>query len=244
SESLPRALAAAAGRPLIQTSANRSGEPAALNGAAVAHALGDDVDLLLDAGRSAAGRSSTVVKCDERTFDILREGAVPTPDILRAATDLYLAVCTGNLCRSPLAEALLRRETARLLGCDDDEVVRHGFRFASFGIMAMAGHPATDHSVVAGRDLGVDLSGHRSRPFSIGLVREARRIFTMARGHRDFLEPYFCYRRDELQPLRPDGKDIHDPYGRPFDTYRRVARLIERACRQRAEGLLSVEASS
>lgn len=244
SDPLPRALAAAFGGSLLQTSANRSGQPAALNGAGVKEALGDSVDLLLDAGRSKGGKPSTVVKCDERLFTILREGAVTAEAVAEAASDLYLAVCTANLCRSPLAEAMLRKEAADLLQCDEEDVLRHGYRFGSFGISALPGLPATEESRVVGREHGVDLEAHRSRGFAISLVRRARRVFCLARPHQDFLRPYFADRPDDLLPLSPEGREIEDPYGRSIKVYRKAAEAIRKACRARLEELLSVETSS
>jgi protein-tyrosine-phosphatase len=235
---LPRALARAAERPLLQTSCNRSGEPAALNGAAVAASLGDRVDLLLDGGRVPGGRSSTVVLCDARRFRILRRGAVKTAEIIRAAAELTLLVCTGNLCRSPLAEAILGEEVARRLDCDPDAVVGHGFRFASFGITAPEGEPPTDHAVRVAGELGLDIGKHRSRPFRIARVDEAARVYGMTRAHLDFLSPYFIRRPDDLCLLAPKGREIPDPYGRSLKVYRRTAELIREACEQRAEELV------
>jgi tRNA threonylcarbamoyl adenosine modification protein (Sua5/YciO/YrdC/YwlC family) len=234
---LARALADIAGRPLLQTSANRAGEPAALNASGVAEALGDAIDLILDGGRTPGGRSSTVVLCDRRSVTVLRAGAVPEEDIVRAASELTLIACTGNLCRSPLAEALLRRGLAERLGCAPQELARFGHRLASFGTMAMVGRPATEHAITVGRELGVDLSAHRSRPFSLGLLEAADRVYCLARPHLDFLIPYYADRPDALDLLDPKGREIHDPYGRPVKIYRRVAKVIARAVEKRADEL-------
>jgi len=239
SETLPRVLAREAGTPLLQTSANRSGAPAALNAAAVAAALGDKVDLILDSGRSPGGRASSVVHCDDRQFRILRVGAVPESEILRAATDLYVVACTGNICRSPLGEALLRHEAARLLRCETDEVMNHGFRFASCGTMGLPGEPASAHSVTTGSELGVDLSDHRSRAVTGTLLREARVVYALARNHVNLLLPYVKDDPEKVQLLSPDGADIADPIGCSLRIYRRVARQISEACRTRMEEILA-----
>jgi len=235
---LPRALADIAGHPLLQTSANRSGEPAALNAAAVAESLGDVVDLVLDGGRTPGGKSSTVVRCDRRSVTVVRAGAVPPEEIVRAASELTLVACTGNVCRSPLAEALLRRALAERLGCAVGDLPRFGHRFASFGTMAMVGKPATDESVTVGREFGVDLTDHRSRIFSPKLLASARRVWCLASNHVDFLLPYFAERPDDLQLLDPKGREIHDPYGRPLKVYRKAADRIARAVEKRVEELL------
>jgi len=234
---LPRTLAAAAGCALLQTSANRSGQPPALDGDGVAAALGDAVDLLLDGGPVAGGRASTVVKVAGGALTVLREGAVADRTLLLAATELTLLVCTGNLCRSPLAEALFRKVLAARFRCRPAEVLRFGHRFGSVGTMAMVGKPATEEAIRVGREHGVDLTPHRSRPFSLRALRQASRIFCLAAGHMDFLSPYLAERPGVLALLDPKGRDIPDPYGRPLKVYRRAAERIEQAVETRAEEL-------
>ncbi len=234
---LPRALAGTAGRPLLQTSANRSGERAALNAAAVKESLGDVVDLLLDGGRAPGGKSSTVVRCDRRSVTVLRAGAVAPEEIVRAASELTLIACTGNLCRSPLAEAMLKRLLAKRLGCRIADLPRFGHRFASFGTMAMVGKPATEESVTIGREHGVDLGEHRSRIFSPKLLASASRVWCLARNHVEFLRPYFAERPDVLALLDAKEREIPDPYGRSLKVYRRVADQIARAVEKRVDEL-------
>jgi tRNA threonylcarbamoyl adenosine modification protein (Sua5/YciO/YrdC/YwlC family) len=238
---LPRALADIAGHPLLQTSANRAGEAAALNAAAVEESLGDAIDLLLDGGRAPGSRASTVVRCDGRSVTVLRAGAVPNEEILRAASELTLIACTGNLCRSPLAEALFRKLAAEKLGCPPPDLPRFGHRFASFGTMAMVDKPATEEAVEVGREHGVDLKRHRSRIFSPRLLASARRVYCLATNHLAFLRPYFADRPHALDLLDPKGREIHDPYGRPLKVYRRVGAEITRAVEKRVDELLGFE---
>ena len=75
-----------------------------------------------------------------------------------------LFICTGNVCRSPMAEGLFRRAVAG----------RGEFRVFSAGLGAVDGQPPTPHSVTAMRELGVDISGQRSRMLTTELVRQSR----------------------------------------------------------------------
>ena len=235
---LAREIARASATPLLLTSANRSGQPAALNAAGVRQALGDDLDLLLDGGRTPGGKSSTVVRCDRKRFALLRDGAISGEELLAAATDLLLTVCTGNICRSPTAAALLRRDLCDLLGCEPRQLAAHGYRLGSFGTMAVEGRPAPAEAIAVAGEQGLDLTRHRSRPFSIELVKQAGSIYWMSRSHRDFLSPFAQNQPGLLHSMDPKGRDVPDPYGRSLKTYRKVAEMLEDACRRRAEELV------
>jgi glycine hydroxymethyltransferase len=127
-----------------------------------------------------------------------------------------LFICTGNVCRSPMAEALFRHAIKG----------RGEFRAVSAGIGALDGQPPTPHSVRAMRELGVDISGQRSRMLTTELVRSADIILGMTHGHVDTVallypmaaEKTFLLREFD-ETLEPFEKDISDPIGSPFDIY-------------------------
>ena len=87
-----------------------------------------------------------------------------------------LFVCTGNICRSPLAEALLEARSRRL-GLP--------VHVESAGTWAHRGNPATPDAVTAGREVGLELEGHRARPLSDHLVHRADLVLGLTREHRD-----------------------------------------------------------
>lgn len=127
-----------------------------------------------------------------------------------------LFVCTGNTCRSPLAEGLYIK-FLKDRNIDDIGV-------SSAGISAFAGDGVSRNSVLAAGELGVDISAHRARRLSQYDMDEADLIGCMAGTHYDYLSRYMP--RDKLFLPRCE---IPDPYGGDLDEYKKCAELI-RAC--------------
>jgi protein-tyrosine-phosphatase len=110
------------GSPLLLTSANRSGEPDARDAQEAARALDGHVGLILDGGPAQLGEASAVVSFEGTRALIHREGMIDRAMIRRVAARHVLLVCSGNTCRSPMAEHLMRalwagRSGSRRSGC-------------------------------------------------------------------------------------------------------------------------------
>jgi len=127
-----------------------------------------------------------------------------------------LFLCTGNVCRSPMAEGLFRHAVKG----------RGEFRIVSAGIGAMNGEPPTHHSVQAMREIGIDISHQRSRSLTAELVRSADLILGMTHSHTDTVallypsaaEKTFLLREFD-ETLEAYEKDISDPIGSPYHIY-------------------------
>ena len=127
-----------------------------------------------------------------------------------------LFVCTGNTCRSPLAEALLRR----LLS----ERRVEGITVGSAGTGAWAGAPASEGSYLVALEDGVDLSAHRARPLTPELAASFDLILTMSRSHRQRLYDLGhgdrAFLLGEYAGRSGAAAEVNDPYGGSLTDYR------------------------
>lgn len=124
---------------------------------------------------------------------------------------LIVCVCTGNTCRSPMAAALLRRAL--------DKRGREDILVESAGLAAGATAPASEYALAAAAEIGLDLSGHLSRPFTPALAAGAARIVAMTAGHAAVLTGRFAVPPERV--IVPSG-GIPDPFGGTLADYRRT----------------------
>lgn len=130
---------------------------------------------------------------------------------------LIVVVCTANLCRSPMAEALLRH------ALQGQPPPLNGWRVVSAGVAAQRGAPASANSVAALKKVGLNLAGHRSQPLTAELVNEADLILVMTESHRDMISLLFDP-PPEVNLLRDfmpaeASREIVDPYGSALPDY-------------------------
>jgi protein-tyrosine-phosphatase len=133
-----------------------------------------------------------------------------------------LFVCTGNTCRSPLAEGLARR-IALARGLTDVTI-------SSAGTNAWENSPASDGSVLVGMERQVDLTSHRARVLTPEIVSEADLIFAMTPSHAEQVKQMGG--RGKVHVLDAyasgaEGDGISDPYGGELSAYRETADALE-----------------
>ena len=135
-----------------------------------------------------------------------------------------LFVCTGNVCRSPMAEGLFRHAMEG----------RGNFKVISAGVGAIDGQAPSTHAVKALRELDIDISRQRSRMLTRDLVKQADFIFGMTHGHVDAIQLLFPQATEKTFLLREFDetldiyeKDISDPIGGSLDVYRSCRDQIE-----------------
>ena len=225
------------GEPIALSSANISGESPAITAEEVALQLGDQLDLILDAGESDLKKPSTVVKVEADSLEVLREGAITVDTIEKLTAKIILFVCTGNTCRSPMAEMICRKLLAERLGCSIDALENQGYLMLSAGVAAAPNCEASPMAREVMSSYGLSLDDHLSQPLTETLVRFSDQIFALARNHREALLSFWPNIDTRLQVLRLDGGDIADPIGGNYETYKRCASEIEAAITARIDSI-------
>ena len=208
--------------PVVAVRAGISASQPALRADQVAEELNGKVDLILDAGPTRFNKPSTLVKVASGGYEIVRAGVYDARIIERLLRTTILFVCSGNTCRSPMAEGLARQVLAEKLGVQEAELEKRGINVISAGSFAMPGARATPQAVEALRDLGVDLSRHRSRPLSVELIHQADVVYTMGRSHAMAAVSLVPSAAEKVMTLAP-GRDIDDPIGSDLAVYRSLA---------------------
>ncbi len=212
--------------PLVLHKVNALDAEPATTAAAVLATRGDEIGLVIDDGPTHFGRSSTVVRVNGDSWSLVREGPLSAETVRQQTACLTIFVCTGNTCRSPLAEGLFKKKLADRLGCTPEELPGRGFLVLSAGLAAMMGGPAAEEAVEVAKGYGTDLSGHQSRPLTPELAAQADVLVAMTRSHLLTLAAGFPNVGTRPRLLSPEGADVSDPIGSEQAVYRACAEQI------------------
>jgi len=210
--------------PLLMTSINPSGQPSLFGEAlnqwisshGVAHATG-----LAQIGECAP---STIISFD------------PMPNVLRgqAATEMtlpgkrVLILCSGNICRSPVAEHLLRELLANAWQVPQEQLADSGWMVASAGTFAVDGGTVSQHSYTVGQEIGLDLSAHRSQHVDQALQQPWDLILGMGPNHLAGMPPELA-----CELFDPTGHAVPDPFGGELPEYENMRNHLMVAARNR-----------
>ncbi|WP_298705883.1 low molecular weight protein arginine phosphatase [uncultured Veillonella sp.] len=131
-----------------------------------------------------------------------------------------LFVCTGNTCRSPMAEGLMRHKA---------EVEQKEINTLSAGLFCVPGGSVSPYAREAVKDI-VDISDHGTRPLSIPLMEAADLVVGLSSDHKNTLLRQFPHMKDKivtLGELAGTGEDVQDPFGGTQEEYLACAKQIE-----------------
>ena len=126
-----------------------------------------------------------------------------------------LVLCIGNICRSPMAEGLLKQAL-------------RGHDISSAGLGALVGQPAEPHAIALMQQQGIDITAHRARQLESWMVGAADLVLVMDTEQKRHLEQQYPLCRGKTYRLGESGKyDIADPYRQGLDVFRETAGLIQ-----------------
>jgi tRNA threonylcarbamoyl adenosine modification protein (Sua5/YciO/YrdC/YwlC family) len=213
--------------PVVMVGARRTAGESSLTGQDVVQGLGNMVDVVLDDGRCKFSQYSSIVRVDDQGFRVLRPGVFSEANLKRLASFMIVLVCTGNTCRSPMAEVLLKKRMAARLGCTIEELDDRGVVVMSAGISAPPGGRAAAEAIHTMKERGLDLTQHESQPLSERLIKFADCIITMTSGHRDAILQAWPEAAPRVHLISRGKGDVADPIGGPLDLYRRCAEQLD-----------------
>ena len=221
------------GNPISSTSANISGKSNASNVQEIIAQFGDRLDLILDAGPAPDLAGSTIIEMTKKPFLILREGAVKkeevekliAPEKVRKRKEKFTItfICSGNICRSPIAAGILKEMIAKTK-------FRNLVTIQSAGTLSLTTGPAHPNAVSVARFLGTDISAHQARPVSEQIMKDSDLIIAMALNHLQYLKTHFPEHAHKVVLLKSwkrktgiANPSIPDPIGHDLNFFEQVA---------------------
>ncbi len=187
-----------------------------------------EVAIAIDDGPTHYQGPSTCVHVEENRCRIVSPGVLDQQALSAMSQFVILLVCTGNTCRSPMAERLLQSKLEKKF----HSFFRPGqvppVVSKSAGVSAMPGCEASPQAVAAMKSYGIDLSDHQSTQVHQRLLERADIVLTMTSNHRNAILSRWPNLASKTHPLATDGSEIGDPFGGTVEMYRSCASQLDR----------------
>ncbi len=229
---IARQILAAIDAPVIASSANARGQPPPRDAEEAKEAVGDAAALVVDDGPCRFAKPSSVIRISQDknkpSVRVERVGVYDERYIHKLMRWTVLMVCSGNTCRSPMAEAIAKQILADQLKLGAiHELQDHDIRVHSAGLFAATGGPANPEALREIARRGIDLSSHRSQVLTPQLVHDADVCYCMTEAHRRSILQMVPGMENKVLSLAPE-RDVEDPIGSGPDGYQRCADVIHR----------------
>ncbi|MGB4710516.1 MAG: low molecular weight protein arginine phosphatase [Fuerstiella sp.] len=130
-----------------------------------------------------------------------------------------LFVCTGNTCRSPMAEAIFRQLASQHLNCAEERLREHGIDVFSAGVSAADSEPASSNAVKVLHNRGISLSQHLSQQVTDEMLVQSDWILAMTANHLRILQNARPDLATKMRLVCRDGLSISDPIGGDLSEY-------------------------
>jgi tRNA threonylcarbamoyl adenosine modification protein (Sua5/YciO/YrdC/YwlC family) len=225
--------------PVYLPSANINGQEEAVRAQEVEAVFSQDIDLLVDSGVCRHQQASTVIDLTTKPYKILRQGAVSEEEIIRTfIRKRIIFICTGNSCRSPMAEFLLKKYLFR-----ERPHLEGRYEIISAGISAFPGATiAPTSAAILKEEEGVEVGTFASTRLDRHMVLSADFIFTMEDIQSKYVtqfESTAAGRVFNIKKFLPAEmeQDIPDPIGKSREFYYGMYSLLQKAVRELSDWL-------
>jgi L-threonylcarbamoyladenylate synthase len=232
---ISNALVTELGFPISSTSVNLSGQANLKHPHDIIKAFGKQIDLILDAGPVSSLLGSTILDCSVHPPRLLREGEVSQGQIesllgfkITAVKKkfLILFICSGNICRSPMAEGILNRILSKTR-------YKEMVSVKSAGTYMITNVPAAPEAIDIAMQYDIPLARHRSQALTGELLAAANLVLCMALNHYNFINANYPEHREKVFLLRQwqekiplSNPSIGDPIGQNFEFFKNIFNQI------------------
>jgi L-threonylcarbamoyladenylate synthase len=223
--------------PITSTSLNKSNGKNVNDLDKIDHAFYEDVDIILDAGPVHSTNGSTVIDATTSPATVLRVGDVPLAEVERClghkvrtsypSKYTVTFICSGNICRSPMAQGILKQIISRTK-------YRNYVTVNSAGTLRLEPSPVALNSLKVAQGQEIDLNAHISRPVTVDIIQEANLIICLARDHYEYLHKKYPTNREKIVLLKQwhshrklVNPSVSDPIGQDIEKHAEIFKEIQ-----------------